>query len=452
LDRTETPALAINERELVAGTRVGLHVIARKLGQGGMGAVYLASDPILHKNVAIKVLSADIVGASSAQRFLNEAKATVAVDHPNIVSVFHFGQLHDGRLYYVMEYLPGRTLGGRLADQDLDGPELRRLLLQICGALAAAHARGIVHRDLKPENISIVEPEFAPSAVKILDFGLVKMEGSEKLTRTGTLMGSPPYMAPEQCSGTAVGAAVDLYAFGVILYEVFAGRLPFTGDFIRAHLVNTPPPPSQFAELPAALERLILDCLEKDPGRRPGSAAEVSRRLEEALGPEGLRPAARGGGRPARSTTATAPTGVAPAPAAPAHTLAPLVATLPPARSSRSYLVGVLGVVALAGGGLWYAESRTARPAQPASPSPHTPAASAGPPPTPAPASAPVRPAPEPHPAPEKKTRLARVPRDRASATAPSTAPPVAASPVVPPPAAAGAPDADDVLIRTYPR
>jgi serine/threonine-protein kinase len=469
---------ASEQNELAEGTQVGAYVVRRKLGQGGMGTVYLAVHALLHKRVAVKVLAGDIPGASLTQRFLNEARASVAVDHPNIVAAFEFGQLPDGRLYYMMEYVDGRTLASRLADHDLDAEELRRLLLQLASAIEAAHARGIIHRDLKPENVLVAEPDHAASYVKVLDFGLVKMEGTEKLTRTGMQMGSPPYMAPEQCAGQPVDARVDLYALGVILYEVFAGRLPFDADFIRSHLTVPPPPPSRFAAVPPSLERLILDCLEKDPSRRPANAAVFRQRLIEALGPAGLGPAKRGGDRAAPSASAVGPSGETGAAqsafaASPhAQTAAGLAAgvssrivTTPTARPAitfvrRGTLVGVaLGATVFAAG-VWYLRIRPAP-----SPAPMAASASAAEKParaneTPPPATALV-PTPTPIAAPStppsiENKRAGNRPRKptRESAgvnfTSPVTSSPVEPAPVAPLPTKA--PPAPPGLIMEYPK
>lgn len=471
-------ASAREQNELAEGTEVGAYVVRRKLGQGGMGTVYLAVHALLHKRVAIKVLAVDIPGASSAQRFLNEARASVAVEHPNIVAAFEFGQLADGRLYYMMEYVDGRTLASRLAAQDLDAEETGRLLLQLAGAMEAAHARGIVHRDLKPENVLIAEPDHAASYVKVLDFGLVKMDGTEKLTRTGMQMGSPPYMAPEQCAGQPVDGRADLYALGVILYEVFAGRLPFEADFIRSHLTVPPPPPSRFAAVPPPLERLILDCLEKDPTRRLANATVFRQRLIEALGPAGLGPAKRGGDRAVPSAAAVDPwdkTAAAQSAFA-ATTHAPATAdlatggsrqrvpapTVPPASAfaRRGPLVGVALGAALFAAGLWYMKIRPA----PATPAPV--AASALPAEKPARAidtsssAAALTPAPAPiataiTPPIENKrsaTRSRRPNRENAmvKATAPVAPSPVEPTPVAPPPTIAS--PAPPGLITEYPK
>jgi serine/threonine-protein kinase len=188
-----------------------------------------------------------------------------------------------------MEFLDGKSLSDRLKGKPLAPAEARRVLRQICEALEAAHRQGIVHRDLKPDNIWIAEPQHGESYAKLLDFGIAKLMGEgdpAKRTQTGVMMGTPAYMSPEQCRGEGIDATTDIYALGMILYEIFTGRLPFSGGFaelITAHLMTKPPPPSKFGPVPAALDKLILRCLEKDQKLRPQSADELGKALEAAL-------------------------------------------------------------------------------------------------------------------------------------------------------------------------
>src|SRR5881394_3109817 len=170
------PAFVPSPAELPAGTMVGGYQVTEKIGQGGMGQVYLAAHPLIGKKVAIKILDAHCVAVPDlVKRFIEEARAVNKIGHPHIIDIFSFGQLPDGRHFMVMEYLEGQNLAQRLEHETIPVPELRRLLRQMCEALEAAHQAGIVHRDLKPENIWIAEPKLAPPYAKLLDFGIAKL-------------------------------------------------------------------------------------------------------------------------------------------------------------------------------------------------------------------------------------------------------------------------------------
>jgi eukaryotic-like serine/threonine-protein kinase len=277
--------------ELAPGTQVGEYVLEGTLGRGGMGTVYAARHPVIGKRVAIKVLASHMSGDPAlVRRFVDEARAVNKIGHPNIIDIFAFGQLGDGRHYFVMEYLEGETLGARLSTGPMTVDEARRLLGQVASALEAAHREKIIHRDLKPENIWIARPKHGEPFIKILDFGIAKLleltEG-RNVTETGVVFGTPHFMAPEQCMGQNIDARTDIYALGVILYRVFGGKLPFEGktfaEVVAQHLAVVPPTPRSRRPLARGLEGLIMGCLEKDPARRPQSAAEVGRRLTEAL-------------------------------------------------------------------------------------------------------------------------------------------------------------------------
>ncbi|MBN2575514.1 MAG: serine/threonine protein kinase [Deltaproteobacteria bacterium] len=286
----ENPPSAAGGEELAPGTFIGEYKIESKLGQGGMGAVYAARHPVIGKRVAVKVLSYFFSrDMALVRRFVDEARAVNKIGHPNIIDVFSFGQLADGRHYFVMEFLEGETLGEWLGKGRPDLAEAKRFLLQVCEALEAAHREGIIHRDLKPDNIWIARPKHGEPFVKVLDFGIAKLVESDEqkgATKTGTVMGTPQFMSPEQCVGRGVDHRTDIYALGAIVFRVYCGRLPFdaesAAEIIAAQLHAPPPKPSEIVTMPAALESLILECLDKDPEKRPPSAAELGMRLKDA--------------------------------------------------------------------------------------------------------------------------------------------------------------------------
>ncbi|HTM19973.1 MAG TPA: serine/threonine-protein kinase [Kofleriaceae bacterium] len=277
-------------RQLEAGAMVGEYQVTGVLEEGGMGTIYGAVQPVIGKRVAIKVLAAFLSqDETMTQRFIQEARAVNQIRHANIVDIFGFGRLPDGRLYCLMELLDGRSLKARREQEPpLSYEETLSILAQVCDALAAAHAEGIVHRDLKPDNIFLVEGTELRT-VKLLDFGiakLIKTGATDNKTEAGLLMGSPRYMSPEQCLSREVDGRADLYSLGVIMFELFTGRLPFSGitavEMIEAHLHEPPPVPRDLAPtVPPELNDLIRHCLAKKAEERPASAAEVRECLVE---------------------------------------------------------------------------------------------------------------------------------------------------------------------------
>ena len=265
--------------------------IERLLGRGGMGAVYLAHELALDRDVAIKVLPPEQAGASELrERFRREARTAARLSHPNIVPLYTFGEV-SGLVYFVMGFVRGESLGSRIARQGPIEPEEARLLLAgICDALEYAHRQGVVHRDLKPDNILIDAESGAPM---LTDFGIAKASFSDaQLTTAGQLIGTPHYMSPEQASGRAdVGARSDLYSLGVLGYEMISGRLPFDAanpmDALSQRLTKDPPPlGSAVAGLPSDLALAVDRCLERDPANRWPDA----RSLREALLPSDEEP------------------------------------------------------------------------------------------------------------------------------------------------------------------
>jgi len=272
------------------GTEVGRYRLARLIGEGGMGRVYLAVQPAIGSRVAIKILSDQCArNPELLERFFAEARAVNLIRHESIVSVIDMAQLPDGRPFIVMEYVEGQTLAAIVGAGPVPLGGLVQVMSEVLSALSAAHAIGIVHRDLKPDNILVTVEGHA----KVLDFGIAKLapelhQHLSPRTRTGALLGTPQYMAPEQISGSgSVDPRTDLYAAGVVLYELATGRQPFAGetlfDLMRAHLEQPPRPPRALRpELPPAFEHVILTALAKQPGDRFPSVAVMSHALHLA--------------------------------------------------------------------------------------------------------------------------------------------------------------------------
>ncbi|MBU1413023.1 serine/threonine protein kinase [Myxococcota bacterium] len=274
--------------EKLIGTMVGEYEVTGWIGEGGMGAVLSGIQPLIGKKVAIKILKTQFISnPESMKRFVAEARAVNEIGHPNIVDIFSFGQFEDGTLFFVMEYLEGATFTEFLGRSTITYENAHLILSDVLDALEAAHTKGIVHRDLKPDNIFVIQKNPGKRFVKLLDFGVAKFteDGLHSVsTTTGLPLGTPIYMSPEQCNGSRVDPRSDIYSLGVLMYQMFTGRLPFDGTFMQvlaAHFIETPVPPSRYAAIPAALERVILWCMEKEPSMRPQSIVE----LKEALLP-----------------------------------------------------------------------------------------------------------------------------------------------------------------------
>jgi tRNA A-37 threonylcarbamoyl transferase component Bud32 len=270
------------------GTRVGNYEIKTKLGEGGMGAVYMGEHPLIGKRVAVKVLLDELVANETlVTRFFHEAKAANDIRHQNIVDIVDFGKLDKeggGKIVYlVMELLEGHSLGTRLDTKRLTFAEVRHVLQQCCSGLAASHAKGIIHRDLKPDNLFLVKRGSDENFVKILDFGIAKLTATSSTTtktRTGTLIGTPAYMSPEQCAGrSSIDARSDIYALGIVMYEMLTGHVPFKGegfgDIVVAQLTETAKKPSELrADIPPELDAIVMKAIEKEPAARFQSMEE----------------------------------------------------------------------------------------------------------------------------------------------------------------------------------
>jgi eukaryotic-like serine/threonine-protein kinase len=275
----------------------GRYRIEARIGEGGMGVVYRALHVVLKKPFAIKVMRGEQAhDPEVVQRFVQEARASTAIGHPNIVNISDFGTAPDGSVYFAMEYLQGQTLGKAMEGGRLGRDRAFAIFIQIAGALEAAHERGIIHRDLKPENIFLTREPEHPDFVKILDFGIAKVKNAAaKITRTGMVFGTPHYMSPEQAAGQTVDHRSDIYSLGVIMYQVFAGQLPFESEsymgVMTQHMYETPPPPSQIsADLRGPLEDVILKALQKKPELRYSSMLELREDLERAKAGQSVRP------------------------------------------------------------------------------------------------------------------------------------------------------------------
>ncbi len=348
--------------ELAEGTLLdGVYKVIKRIGGGAMGTVYLVEHQHLGRRFAAKVVaSAHSTDPEIIARLRNEARVASSIQHENIVDVTHLGRTPEGLLFVVMELLQGHDLRHRLVEQEanpaqpwLPDAESKTIARDVLNGLHAAHEAGIVHRDLKPDNIFLTEKNGVERA-KIVDFGISKGargDGTDmRLTRTGQIIGTPLYMSPEQTRGTAdVDRRADIYAMGVILYELTTGRLPFEAtsiyDLIVKHATETPPPARERrADLPVAVESVIMRCLEKQPDARYQTAREVLEAWEKAW--TGIAPSAR------------------PPPMKPASVPTPMTMSSnrpPPApESNRGVLIGgallvvviVVGGIAAFGGGL----------------------------------------------------------------------------------------------------
>lgn len=295
----QTPDPLINT--LIAGR----YRVIKRLGEGGMGEVYLAMHEAIEKKVALKVLRTEYSSkADIVTRFQQEAISASRIKHPNVLEIFDFGQLDNGAFFLAMEFLDGHDLADELQRQIVMQPhDGIRIAMQICRALSAAHSQGVVHRDMKPENVFLQRVADGEEIVKIVDFGIAQLRTTEeaekqqptrrRLTKTGMIFGTPEYMSPEQAAGKKADQRVDIYASGIIMYEMFTGAVPFTGEtfmaVLAAHLNDQPPPMRMIApdlSISAELEAVIMRALAKKPDERFQSMAEMAQALLAT--PEGM--------------------------------------------------------------------------------------------------------------------------------------------------------------------
>ena len=259
------------------GKTISHYKILEKLGEGGMGVVYKAEDTKLKRPVALKFLPSNLTQDPEAkQRFIKEAQAASTLQHANICTIHEINETDDGQLFISMEYLDGKTLKEKIKKDTLTIEETVEIITQIARGLEKAHKKGIVHRDIKPANIIITDDGVA----KIVDFGLAKLAGQTKLTKTGSTLGTVAYMSPEQTQGTVVDHRTDIWALGVIMYEMCSGEHPFKGDYEQAvmySILNEEPAPisDSRSEIPNSIEQVVAKALEKDPDERYQNAVAL---------------------------------------------------------------------------------------------------------------------------------------------------------------------------------
>jgi serine/threonine-protein kinase len=282
-DGSRLVALGSDEDTLVGQNIDERYHIEEKIGEGGMGSVYIATQQPVGRKVAVKVLRRELADdAKAVKRFFHEAKVVSKLRHPNTITLYDFGQSREGLLYIAMEYMAGRSLDQAMEERELGLPTVLEIVEQICQSLSEAHQSGIVHRDLKPENI-FIDVVGNRNIVKVLDFGIAKIQGAKaNLTLTGMVFGTPAYMSPEQAQGFHIDHRTDIYSLGVLFFELLAGRLPYLGDtamkMAMAHILEDVPDPrpvSRFHPLPEPLGDLVMAMMAKEPDERPVSVDDV---------------------------------------------------------------------------------------------------------------------------------------------------------------------------------
>jgi tRNA A-37 threonylcarbamoyl transferase component Bud32 len=261
--------------------------IQQRVGEGGMGVVYKARQISIDRVIALKMLNQQMANDPTwVQRFYNEAKACSRLQHPNTIRMFDFGQTSDGRLFMTMEFLDGISLRDALAKGPLAPQRVVKVLIQCCASLAEAHSIGIIHRDIKPDNVFLLNMAGSPDFVKLLDFSVAKLlEGDRMKTQAGVVFGTPQYMSPEQGRGLPLDARSDLYALGILAFEMLTGTVPFHDDnpmtVIQMHLHAGVPPMSD--AIPYSVQQIVRRALEKDASRRYQSSGEMMQHCQQVF-------------------------------------------------------------------------------------------------------------------------------------------------------------------------
>ncbi len=265
----------------------GRYEIQQRVGEGGMGVVYKARQMSIDRTIALKMLNQQMQGDQQwVQRFYNEAKACSRLQHPNTIRMFDFGQTQDGRLFMTMEFLDGLSLRDALARGPLVPQRVVKILIQCCASLAEAHSIGIIHRDIKPDNLFLLNMAGSPDFVKLLDFSVAKLlEGDRMKTQAGVVFGTPQYMSPEQGRGAPLDARSDLYALGVLAFEMLTGNVPFNDDnpmtVIQMHLHGAIPPMPD--SIPYSVQQIVRRAMEKDAARRYQSSGEMMQHCQQVF-------------------------------------------------------------------------------------------------------------------------------------------------------------------------
>jgi serine/threonine-protein kinase len=289
----------------------GRYEIQQRVGEGGMGVVYKARQMSIDRVIALKMLNQQMAGDQTwVQRFYNEAKACSRLQHPNTIRMFDFGQTQDGRLFMTMEFLDGVSLRDALQKGPIAPQRVVKILIQCCASLAEAHSIGIIHRDIKPDNVFLLNMAGSPDFVKLLDFSVAKLlEGDRMKTQAGVVFGTPQYMSPEQGRGLPLDARSDLYALGVLAFEMLTGNVPYNDDnpmtVIQMHLHGAVPPMPD--SVPYSVQSIVRRAMEKDPSRRYQSAGEMMQHCQQVFAELNAGGVAVGAGGVPRTVIASSP-------------------------------------------------------------------------------------------------------------------------------------------------
>ena len=277
----------MNQDPFVGKVIDGRYEIQQRVGEGGMGVVYKARQMSIDRVIALKMLNQQMQGDQTwVQRFYNEAKACSRLQHPNTIRMFDFGQTQDGRLFMTMEFLDGLSLRDALQRGPIAPQRVVKILIQCCASLAEAHSIGIIHRDIKPDNVFLLNMAGSPDFVKLLDFSVAKLlEGDRMKTQAGVVFGTPQYMSPEQGRGLPLDARSDLYALGVLAFEMLTGNVPYNDDnpmtVIQMHLHGAIPPMPD--SIPYSVQAIVRRAMEKDASRRYQSAGEMMQHCQQVF-------------------------------------------------------------------------------------------------------------------------------------------------------------------------